>query len=334
VDVGRGTLQEFEAVEKRIKGRIVLVRHEYPFASGTIHRRLKYNWSRERGAAGFVIANNLPGNMLVTGSVGQDLSDNIPAVGVSLETGSVLENGRRDRFQGVRLSLRSERRAATGVNLIAEVPGRGPEWVVVCAHYDGHDLAQSALDNATGVVTVLQILRSIGPHVSRLPRGLRAILFTAEEWSLLGSRRYVDQLSDGMCRGISVVVNLDTIAGSSRLACLTSGFEELNAFVERVGIDIGYHFRPVLPVMRNSDHFNFVQRGVPAMRVVAGFDEPDAGGRFLLTSGDTCDKVPSGELKTAALAAAELVWCALTWSGSIARHKTPDEVKGLLGSIS
>ena len=39
--------------------------------------------------------------------------------------------------------------------------------------------------------------------------------------------------------------------------------------------------------MRNSDHYDFVSRGIPAMRVVTGFDEPESGARYLLTSGDT-----------------------------------------------
>ncbi len=71
VDLGRGTLEDFEANERDILGRIVLVRHEYMFATGHVHRRRKYLWARDRGAAGFLIVSPLPGQVLVTGSSGE-----------------------------------------------------------------------------------------------------------------------------------------------------------------------------------------------------------------------------------------------------------------------
>ena len=326
IDVGRGTQAEFDVAGDAIQGRIALVRHEYPFAVGSIHRRLKYAASQERGAVGFIIANNLPGEMLVTGSCGRDEPDNIPGIGVSFETGAALAMGPR-----VRMVVRNRREEAQATNIIAEIPGRGDEWVVVSAHYDGHDLAQSALDNATGAAAALQILRSFAPHVGECRRGLRVMLFTAEESGLLGSRIYADSLDDAACRAISAVINLDTLAGSPNLTCLTSGFAELDDFVRSVGATIGVRLRPVRPIARNSDHFNFARRGVPALRLIAGFDDPEAGARYLLTSGDTTDKVPTGELKLGTLAAAELAWAALNWPGPIAAHKSADEVAGLLG---
>ncbi|MGE5816714.1 MAG: PA domain-containing protein, partial [Deltaproteobacteria bacterium] len=80
VDLGRGTLADFEARKSEIPGRFVLVRHEFMFASGHIHRRLKYQWAKERGASGFMIASHLPGDLVVTGSSGDD---EIPAVGLA-----------------------------------------------------------------------------------------------------------------------------------------------------------------------------------------------------------------------------------------------------------
>ena len=323
IDLGRGAPADFAAAGSEIAGRIALVRHEYPFAAGSIHRRRKYAASLARGAVGFLIANDRAGEMPVAGSCGRDGPDNIPGLGVSFETGALLAGG---GGRGVRMTVRNRRAPAQAANVVAEIPGRGAEWVVVSAHYDGHDLAQSALDNATGVAAALQILRSFAPHVHALRRGLRVILFTAEESGLLGSRLYVDSLAEDELRAIAAVINLDTLAGSPRLACLTSGFAALDEFVRAVEAEIGIGLRPVRPIARNSDHFNFARRGVPALRLIAGFDEPDSGARHLLTSGDTADKVAMGELKLATLAAAELAWAALDRPGPIAAHKSPDEM--------
>jgi len=319
VDLGRGAPEDFERAAALLPGRIALVEHEYPFARQTIHRRVKYASSLRHNAAGFLIANNLPGKLLVTGSCGQDAPENIPAFGVSRETAALL----RSRSCRVRMRHRNARDPREGVNLIAEIPGRAPEWVVVCAHYDGHDLAESALDNATGVACALELARALAPSMAERPRGLRVILFTAEESGLLGSRRYVASLSEADRRRISVVLNLDTLTGSPRLWGLVSDFAELEALVTGVAGRLGVEMASFAPLLRNSDHFNFAEQGIPALRLVAGFDEPHAGARFLLTSGDTRDKVPEAELEHAARVTRELAAAALNWPGIIAPHRRP-----------
>lgn len=54
-------------------------------------------------------------------------------------------------------------------------------------------------------------------------------------------------------------------------------------------------------------------------------------GRAICSRLEIRDKVVLTELKTVALAAGEIIWRALTLPGSVARHKTSDEVKSLLG---
>lgn len=297
-DLGRGTEQDFGRVD--LAGKIALVRHEYPFASDTIHRRVKYNRARERGAVAFLIANNLPGGLLVGGSCGQDEPANIPGLGIGRESAERVRPGSRAQLRHV-----GERAAAAGANLIAEIPGSGDEWIVVCAHYDGHDLAQSALDNATGVVAALAVLRELAA-AGRRRRGVRVIFFTAEESGLLGSRRYVESLGEAERRQIHMVINLDTLAGSPDLAALTSGFAQLDEFVARFGL------RRVGGLLRNSDHFNFAQAGIPALRLVAGFDQPESDVRYLLTQGDTAERVSPQALERGAAAALALAEAALT----------------------
>ena len=331
VDVGRGTEADFEAAQPRLKGRIALVRHEYPFAAGTVHRMKKYMWAREMGAAGFIIANCLPGEMVVTGFAPDNSSKDIPAVGTSLETGAIL--ARLPAGARLRIEVAGRRWKEESANLIAEVPGRGPEWVVLSAHYDGHDLGQSALDNGTGAAAVPTILEAFAPHVPEMPRGLRAMLFTAEEWGLYGSRVYVNELPEEERRRIAVNVNLDTIAGSPRLACLTSGFEELETLARSVEKQLGIGLDIVRDLRRNSDHYNFARHGIPALRLVCGFDAVDSAVKYLLMPADTRDKVHEGEFKFGAAVAAEFVWHALVRNGTVARHKTAEETKRLLQGL-
>ena len=317
VDLGRGTLADFESRKSEIPGRFVLVRHEFMFASDHIHRRVKYQWARERGASGFMIANHLPGDLVVTGSSG---GDEIPGVGLSHDSAEAL-TATSAHYPRVHLDLQTRTQSAVARNLIAEIPGQTGEWVVLCAHYDGHDLAQSAIDNASGVAAALTIAEQIAPMVRSLRRGLRVIFFTIEEWGLMGSRAYVDTLSEEERRKIALVINLDSIVGGSKLTALTSGFEELESFVSAVsaltGTAIAIHF----PMMANSDHFNFARHGIPALRLVSGFNEPDSRLRYLLTPGDTLNKITPEQLATAASTAAGMAYQACATEEAPARHK-------------
>ena len=326
VDLGRGTLEDFRVNEADIDGRIVLVRHEYMFASGHVHRRQKYLWARERGAVGFLISSPLPGQSLVTGSSGEGGADDIPAAGVTQESAAALARV-RGRHAQARIEIRTRRAPTHTENVLAEIAGRGPEWVVLSAHIDGHDLAQSAMDNASGLAVALEVARALAPFVPALPRGLRVGFFTLEEWALTGSRIYADSLAPAECERIAVNVNLDSVAGSPWLTALTSGFADLDPFLHDAAAASGLALRIFRPLMPNSDHANFARRGIPALRLVAGFDEPDSRLRYLLTPGDTLDKIAPSELKLAALLTAEIVLKALTADGPVAAHKTADEVR-------
>jgi len=313
VDLGRGTLADFEAHKEEIPDRFVLVGHEYMFSTTHIHRRVKFGWALERGAAGFLIACHLPGDLVVTGSSG---GEQIPAFGITREAAEALAVTSHGYS---RIHAKSETRTAARIakNLIAEIPGQTDEWIVVCAHYDGHDLAQSAIDNGTGAAATLAIAGAITATGKPPRRGVRVIFFTIEEWGLLGSRAYVDELSEAERRKIALVINLDSLVGGSKLTALTSGFEELNNFVTGTGLPIDAH----LPMMANSDHYNFARCGIPALRLVSGFNEPESDLRYLLTSGDRLERIDPNALTAATELAASLVDAALSHEGHIEPHR-------------
>jgi hypothetical protein len=55
------------------------------------------------------------------------------------------------------------------------------------------------------------------------------------------------------------------------------------------GLPVATH----LPLMANSDHANFAAHGIPALRLIAGFNAPDSNLRLLLTAADTRDRTNS-----------------------------------------
>ena len=305
IDIGRGTEADFDRAGAAIDGSIVLVRHEYMFAADTVHRRRKYEWALDRGAAGFLIAGHIPGpDHPVAGSSGATPERGIPAAGISAATATALT---RDGPARVRLRISSAEAPRRADNLILDLPGKAPEWVVLSAHIDGHHLAESAIDNATGLAAVLAVVAELAPRVADFECGLRVALFTVEEWALTGSADYADGLNDEERAAIRLNLNLDSVAGSPNLTALTSDFPALEAWLlERAaahGARLGVH----RPLMANSDHYNFARVGVPAVRLVAGFDEPESCLRYVLTPADTRDKVRAEDLAAAAWLTARLV---------------------------
>ncbi len=305
VDLGRGTPEEIEAHAGDLRGRIALVRHELMFVAGTIHRRRKYLAALEAGAVGFLIAGPLPGQ-LVAGSSGRQDGSGIPAAGITPEAAGALRRTARGWPQ-VTLTIETEERPAETRTLLFDLPGQSDEWIVLSAHVDGHDGGESAMDNASGLAAVLSAARALGPQVRTYRRGVRLAFFSVEEWSLTGSAQYVKSLGEDESRRIALNVNLDSVGGSPNLAALTSGFAGLEPFLLRVAEAAGIPLRTVRPLMQNSDHANFALAGIPALRLVAGFDDPGANLRYVLTPADTRDKVAEAELRQSAILTAAIV---------------------------
>ena len=310
IDLGRGTPEEFEAHAPDIAGRIALVRHELMFAAGTIHRRRKYDMARANGAVGFLIAGPLAGE-LVAGSSGRMTGEGIPALGIAPETAARL--GRTaEGWPTATMTIETEESPAETETLVYDYPGQTDEWVVLSAHVDGHDLAESAMDNGTGLAAVLAVARALAPEVAGFRRGLRVMFFSVEEWALTGSAQYVQALSEAERARIALNVNLDSVAGSPQLAALSSGYAGVEPFLLKVAAANGQALRTVRPLMTNSDHANFALGGIPAIRLVAGFDDPAANLRLVLTPADTRDKIDQQDLRQATLLTAALVAAACT----------------------
>ena len=318
LDLGRGTPEEFDAHAHEIPGRIVLVRHELMFAPGTIHRRFKYRSAADAGAAGFLIAGPEPGH-LVAGSSGRGEEAGIPAAGIAPETAHALRRTARGR-PCARIRIATDEAPASVENLFFDMPGRTPEWVVLSAHIDGHDLGESAMDNATGLAVALEVARRLAPAAGRSRRGLRLAFFNVEEWALTGSATSVAALDSAERAGIALNVNLDSVAGGARLTALTSGFAGLEPFLLRCAEEAGVALGLFRPLQMNSDHGNFARAGIPAFRLVAGFGDPAASVRHVLTPLDRRALVPCAELARAARLAAAIAGAAMEIDSGEARR--------------
>lgn len=304
LDLGRGAAADFAAAGDTVRGRAVLMRHEYAFSPDTIHRRVKLKAAADAGAAAAVMVQPFEGFGPVAGGAN---SCPIPGFGVGIEGARRMLASGRAWF-----TLRAKHHPASARHLVLDIPGTGPGRVVLTAHLDGHSLAESAIDNATGVAALLSLARAVAPFVAAMPRGLQICVFGAEEWSLSGSRAWLSNLPRAEVDAMAMNLNLDSVAGSPNLTALTSGFPALGGFVQDAAAAAGHDLPVHLPISVSSDHANFAAYGVPAMRLIAGFDEPESRLARLLTAADVPDAVPADELRRATGVAGAILWRALT----------------------
>ena len=104
----------------------------------------------------------------------------IPAAGISPETAAQLA---RTAAGWARATLVVAREySAQTSTLLFDLPGQTDETIILSAHVDGHDVNESAMDNASGVATALAVIGAIAPYVRAWRRGVRLAFFSAEEW--------------------------------------------------------------------------------------------------------------------------------------------------------
>jgi hypothetical protein len=75
-----------------------------------------------------------------------------------------------------------------------------------------------------------------------------------------------------------------------------------------------------LPLMPNSDHANFAAHGIPALRLLAGFDRPESRVKAILSGADLPRLVREDELRRALR-----VTCVMAWQGLTAPDATLEQ---------
>ena len=163
----------------------------------------------------------------------------------------------------VRLTVDQREYDGESHNVIAELPGRSDEWIVLTAHYDTTPLSRGSYDNLSGCVGLLEILEALAPTAPHR-YGLRFVFCGSEERGLLGSKAYVQQ-HEAELEKIALNINLDMIGThmGKFIACC-SAEDGLVTFLRYFGALKGWGIAPRQGVY-SSDSTPFADKGVPAV---------------------------------------------------------------------
>ena len=100
----------------------------------------------------------------------------------------------------------------TGYNLVADWPGGSGKAVMAGAHLDSVEDGAGINDNGSGSAGVLEVALAVADAKLKPAKPLRFAWWGAEEEGLVGSKHYVDKLSQADRDAIGSYLNFDMIA--------------------------------------------------------------------------------------------------------------------------
>ncbi len=319
VDLGYGLPSDFEDTD--VEGKVVMVATNVPdYFDRFVHRREKYYYAVEGGAAAFVFKNHVEGCLPPTGSVGtaDDPIGDVPAVGVSKEVGARLS--RRWEGETVTVAVDADVHDATSGNVHAELGPDTDEELLVTSHVDAHDIAEGAMDNGAGTAMVVEMARALADREDELDARVHFVAFGAEEVGLEGSGRMAERANFD---DVKAIVNNDGVVRGRTLSFYTHGFDALDEAAHAVADRFDHPVKTIPEQGPHSDHWPFVEWGVPGYHVMS--ETGDEGRGWGHTHADTLDKLEVRDLREQAILLTELTVHLASDEFSVA-HKAPEEI--------
>ena len=142
---------------------------------------------------------------------------------------------------------------------------------------NGDDIYNGAMDNASGIATLLEIAAALRGSKRQLKRSVLFVAVTGEEKGLLGSQ-YFARHPTVKAEDIVADLNLDMFLPLFPLRILTAiGAQEsdlgdrLRAVAAPLGVTAQNDPEPQRNLFIRSDQYNFIRRGIPSLAFKVGY---------------------------------------------------------------
>jgi hypothetical protein len=186
-------------------------------------------------------------------------------------------------------SFTTSQRTLNSPNIIGLLPGTDPaladQAIVLTAHLDGYgygepvdgdSLYNGTLDDAAYVALLIQLAERLGGTGYKRP--LIFAIVTGEEKGLLGTRHLIQNLPVPL-ESIAANINLDQLRPLFPLELLTvHALDETTLGDDAASVAASMQIKvqndpePERGLIRRSDHWVFIQAGIPAINFVFGFE--------------------------------------------------------------
>ena len=191
----------------------------------------------------------------------------------------------------LRARVTLESTAIESDNVAALLPGNDPtlarEHVVLTAHLDhvgvgtavnGDRIYNGAMDNASGIATLIEVARQLTAATPRPSRSILFVAVTGEEHGLLGSRYFA---GDPTVSKASIVANINMdmfLPLFPMKSVMVLGLDEsdlgdrVREIAKRSDLGVGPDLEPERNRFTRSDQYSFIRQGVPALAMKVGFE--------------------------------------------------------------
>ena len=194
----------------------------------------------------------------------EDGDFDLPSVAVA---GKYTEDFKTATPKAVTLSFEAARIPSEGVNVIARINGQAVSKLVVCAHFDTKAGTPGALDNASGIATMLFTARLLSGRT--LQKGVEFVAFNGEDYySTPGQIAYLDKYAEDFGQ-IKLAVNCDGVGyttgktGISPIACSKNIEEQVAKYI------VNHKNLALSSPWYQGDHMLFVNNGIPALAITS-----------------------------------------------------------------
>ncbi|HET9710374.1 MAG TPA: M20/M25/M40 family metallo-hydrolase [Pyrinomonadaceae bacterium] len=197
-----------------------------------------------------------------------------------------------DLKQSATITVRLKKGKGVGSNVVAVLEGSDPklksEALVYSAHYDAYGLSpdnriyHGAADNALGVAEMMAVAEAMSRAPTKPRRSVIFIAVTGEEYGGFGSDYWVKNPTWDI-KQVAANLNLDgmgtEIYGPVKVM-VGYGHEHstlgtvMNDVAAASGVQIIPDPMPEAKAFYRSDHYLFVQRGIPALMILGAPDGP------------------------------------------------------------
>jgi len=295
---GNGNVKRVEAAKRGAVGVITMSttsgEKRRPFERGVAgYREWRMTWrdANDVGHVRGVSASNLASiSHKAAGKLFAGAPTSLEAVLAAAETPEGAVKGFDLPFKAA-VALKSEIEKRESSNVVGVIEGSDPalkaQTIILSAHLDhtgvnthgtGADkINNGALDNASGIATLLEVARGFKNAKTKPKRTILLVAVTAEEKGLIGSEYFANNPTVPKA-DIAANVNLD-------MPVLLYPFTDVIAFgadrstlgpavakaAGRVGIALSGDPMPEEGLFTRSDHYRFVEQGVPSVFLMTGF---------------------------------------------------------------
>lgn len=179
----------------------------------------------------------------ISGSAYGDLSKPVPVFGLGKQDIPLLDRYAKNKLPAW---IRSDVRAvpnAKGINVIAQIPGKRKDEILIIAHADTIFNTPGANDNTASVIVMLMLAHAASARENNFT--LTFVASDSEEFSFEGAIHYAEnRIADNSMKNIRYVLNFDSLTYGPNL-WISSKDQDIKDLIKTIHTDLNIDTTPI-----------------------------------------------------------------------------------------